>query len=77
MTPIRFPGVNVMLAKDQPQYQPLPAYISTDGRALTLWKLTWKERIRILFGSPLWISQLTCNQPFQPILPEVDEGTKR
>lgn len=77
MTPTRFPGCNVTLGADQPQYRPLPAYRSADGRVLTCWRLTLRERIRILLGYKLWITQLTFGEGFQPVLPEIDNGRPR
>jgi len=73
MKPIEFKGFNKILAKDQPQYQPLPVLWEADGRVTSCWKLSLKERLKVLFGGKLWLSQLTFNQKLQPQLPLVDD----
>ena len=47
----------VEIAKDQPQYQTLPALVYTDGKVLTEWTLTEAERVAIARGENirLWI----------------------
>lgn len=72
MKPIEFPGYNIIIAKDQPQYQPLPAIRLPDGEVITCWELT-KEEIEIIKTTgKLYLKQLTFNKPLQPILPMVE-----
>jgi hypothetical protein len=61
----------VEFAKDQPQYQTLPALIYRDGVVMTEWVLTEDERLAILSGENirLWIS--TFGKPLQPVHLEV------
>lgn len=69
-----FPGRNVVIAKDQPEYMPLPAYrIPGDeyGRIVCCWKLSWRERLRLLWSGKVWHTIMTFNQPLQPQLLEV------
>lgn len=50
MKPVEFPGVNVVFAKDQPEYMPLPAMkIPNDpqGLIITKWQLSPEELERI------------------------------
>lgn len=64
------PGINlpeVVFAKDQPEYIPLPAFKTGDGMVITRWSLTWRERIRVLFSGSIWLSVLTFNGPLQPV----------
>ncbi len=71
MTPIDFPGRNVIFAKDQPQYMPLPAHVNrgNDERRLTCcWRLTWRERLAALVRGHIWQQVLTFGQPLQPQL---------
>lgn len=63
----------VVFAEDQPQYRPLPAIKSADGRVTTKWKLTWAERFTVLFGGHLWLQVLTFNRPLQPVKLSVHE----
>lgn len=74
MTPIEFPGHNIVFAKDQPEYQPLPAMIMPDGQVITCWELTKEEIEQISSTGKLYLSQLTFNQPLQPILPMAELG---
>jgi hypothetical protein len=73
---ISFPKVTVVIAKDQPEYTPLPAYRypnDPQGRIVCCWKLSWKERFKIFFGGLIWHQILTFNQPLQPQLLTVDK----
>ena len=69
MTPV-VPGCTtpeVVYAKDQPEYIPLPSHRTDDGTVITRWKLSIRERIRLLIGGSLWLSVLTFNHPLQPV----------
>lgn len=55
----------VTFAKDQDEFQPLPALVYPDGTVLTEWRFTEEERAQIARGENLrlWIAkpkQLTC-----------------
>ena len=67
MKPIEFEQSNVVFAKDQPEYLPLPAHRSEDGCVSTCWQLTWRERLKVLIGGRLFLSLLTFNNPLQPL----------
>lgn len=73
MKPAGFPEQNTVFAKDQPQYLPLPAYKSEDGEVVTCWKITFGERLKLLFTGRLWWSVLTFNHPLQPQRPGVSK----
>lgn len=68
MQPIEFPEHNVVFAKDQPEYKPLPAFRndSPQGEVISCWKLSFTERLRILFTGNLWVSLMTFNKPLTP-----------
>jgi len=68
MKPIEFPEHNVVFAKDQPEYQPLPAYRdpSPEGQVISCWKLSFRERLRILFTGKLWVSLMMFGRPLTP-----------
>ncbi len=74
MKPIPFKESNVTYGKNQPEYLPLPAYHDHEqgGRIFHCWKLTLRERVKVLFTGRLWINVLTFNRPPQPIKPMVD-----
>ena len=48
MKPIEFPEQNCVYAKDQPEYLPLPVHKTEDGMVVSCWRLTWRERLRVL-----------------------------
>jgi hypothetical protein len=68
MTPIEFKEQNVVFAKDQPEYMPLPAFRndSPQGEVVSCWKLSLKERLKLLFTGRLWVCLLTFNKPLTP-----------
>lgn len=65
MIPIKFPEHNVVFAEDQPEYQPLPAYKDSgaNGEVITCWKLSFRERLRILFKGEMWLCLLSSANP--------------
>ena len=68
MKPKKFKEVNIEFAKDQPEYETLPAFRSSEpnGEVITCWNLTFGERLRILFKGEIWLSLLTFNKPLTP-----------
>lgn len=76
---IEFPEQTVVIAKDQPEYMPLPAYQFNDAerRIACCWKLSLWERVQLLFTGRIWHQVLTFGGPLQPQLltvqkPEMD-----
>lgn len=75
MKPIEFLGQNVIYAKDQPEYLPLPAYVDRSdptGRAVSCWKMDWRERIKVILTGRIYLQLLTFQQPLQPQIVSVD-----
>lgn len=74
MKPIKFKGHNMVLAENQKEYQPLPVCDerSKEGTKVSCWRLSFWERIKLLFTGRLFIAQFTFYQPFHPILPMLD-----
>lgn len=76
MKPIEFEEQTFVLAKDQPQYKPLPIHKQKNdelGTVTSCWKLTIKERFQLLFSGKIWLQILTFNKPLQPQLPQLDK----
>lgn len=75
MKPIEFDKQTVVIAKDQEEYQSLPAHQSGDayGTITFCWQLTWKERMKLFLTGKLWHSVLTFYKPLQPQLIFVDK----
>lgn len=61
----------IVFAKDQPQYIPLPALPVEDGLMLTRWRFTWRERLQILFFCDLYLWIRTFGKPLQPVSLEI------
>lgn len=77
MKPVRFKGWNTAYAEDQPEYLPLPGYkapASEDptGNFTSCWKLTFLERLKVLFSGRFYFSVWTFNNPLQPQRPYVE-----
>lgn len=70
---VEFAGQTVVIAKDQPEYLPMPAHRAPDGTVTCCWRLSFRERARLLFTGKLWHQVLTFNQgPLQPQLLLID-----
>ena len=73
---IEFPEQTTVKAKNQPEYNPLPAYRfvkDPQGRTVCCWILSFKERLKVLLSGKIWHQILTFNKPLQPQLLEVDK----
>jgi len=68
MKPIKFKEQNCTYAENQPEYLPLPAYRynTRDGQVVSCWKLSFRERLRLLFTGKLWVSLMMFGQPLTP-----------
>jgi uncharacterized membrane protein YagU involved in acid resistance len=76
MKPVRFPEVNVTYAEDQPQYIPLPVYKprhDSEGRVVSCWQMTWRERFSAFFGGKVWLTQLTFGRSLQPVCLDIEK----
>ena len=76
MKPIKFPQMNCIYGKDQPEYRPLFVFKTEDGQVWSCWSLTFLERIKLLFTGRMWIGCYTFNKPLQPQLPMIGNPFK-
>ena len=76
MVPVDFFGSNCTYAKDQPEYLPLPAHRTAGGWVTSCWKLTLRERIKVLFTGRVFLTVATFNKPLQPQILSVTGLTK-
>jgi hypothetical protein len=67
----------VLIAKDQPEYVPLPAIVGKNGMVISRWRMSIAERIKALFTGSIYVHVLTFNHPLQPQLLSVDAPTKK
>lgn len=66
----------IKIAEHQEEYQTLPALKLPDNSVVTRWRLTWSERLAVLFGGNIFLSIWTFGQPLQPVYLEVHEPLK-
>lgn len=68
MKPIEFAEQNVVYAKDQPEYLPLPALKKEgiEGEVISCWGLSWKERFTVLLTGKIWLSLWSFGKPLTP-----------
>lgn len=63
--------LEVVYAKDQSEYLPLPVLPIDDGsgsnRIVSRWKLSWRGRLRVLFSGSVYLWVSTFRQPLQPV----------
>ena len=63
-----FPQVNIEIAKDQPQYQTLPAHCDLRRGTMTAcFELSAEERKQVLETGKIFLTIHTANKPLQPI----------
>ena len=67
MRPTKFKEHNVIYAKNQAEYQQLPALKGEDGTVISCWKLSWKEKIKLLITGKIWLAAMTFNNSLQPV----------
>jgi hypothetical protein len=64
-------GAEVVIAKDQPQYLPLPSLRTDCGKVLVRLEFSAEDLARVLDGGSLYLCFLTFNQPMQPFMAEI------
>lgn len=73
---IEFPEQTIIIAKDQPEYKPLPAHIDPVdpcGVVTCCWKLSWRERLKLFITGKIWHQVCTFKHALQPQLLHVDK----
>lgn len=73
MKNIKFEGCNVVYGKGQPEYIPLHAQ-KAGNVSITCYKLSFKERLKVLFTGVIWLGQMNFGKPLQPQLPSVNKN---
>lgn len=68
MKAVEFKQQNIIIAKDQKPYLPLPARISKNGQYVTsCWRMDLFSRILFIFTGKIYVTQLTFGRPLQPL----------
>ena len=63
----------VKIAENQPEYNTLPAIITSNGEVISRWKLTLRERLIVLFKGNIFLCVSTFGGPVQPVDLQVTE----
>jgi len=83
LRPEKSDGTNITFAANQPEYEPLPALLveGEQGIVVFCWRMSFWQRILVLFTGRIWHSVLTFRRPLQPqllsVVPVVIEYQKR
>lgn len=75
MQPTEFPESNAVLGEGQPEYTPMPVYryVGDEGRTVSVWRLSFWERLRLIFTGRIYVQVLTFRTPIQPQLLTVEK----
>lgn len=73
MKNVKFDGCNIVYGECQPEYVPLHAQ-KVGNVTITCYRLSFKERVKLLFSGLIWFGQMNFDQPLQPQLPALDKG---
>jgi hypothetical protein len=65
-------AAEIVIAKDQPQYEPLPAIPLEGGVLLTRWELSSEDLARINVDRSVYLYIYTFGSPVQPLYMTVD-----
>jgi len=57
----------IIIAKDQPQYKPLPAIYLNSDEILTRWKIPFWQRVWLVMAGSIYLDYLTFGRPIQPM----------
>ena len=71
MKAIEFPEQTCVIAEHQDEYENVPACFTDDGQMICCWKLTRRERLRVMLTGKMWWGVLTFGKPLQPMVPWV------
>lgn len=61
-----FPQAHLFVAEDQPEFETIPAHCDDDKVMTFVWRLTWRERLSILFYGEVWHQVMTSGRGLQP-----------
>lgn len=63
----------VIYAKNQTSYKPLPVIKCQDGTVISRWKLSFREIIKIIWSRSIFLKVATFNTPLQPVNLSVEQ----
>lgn len=66
-SPVLVGCAEIVIAKDQPPYTPISAVVVDSATILTRWRLSWWERLIVLFRGDVYLYVMTFGKPLQPL----------
>lgn len=68
MKAAEFKHQNTVFGEGQSEYKPLPALRLGDRNdtIITCYRLSWKERLQVLFTGRIWMSEMNFRRPLTP-----------
>lgn len=75
MKPVYFKEHNMVYAKDQAPYLPLPVFKHQDSWycCSSCWGMTFMERLKVLFTGKIWVTMPTFGKPLTPVKLQADK----
>lgn len=67
----KFP--EVVIAENQDEYGNLPAVFLDNGVIVTRWRLSFRERLKVLFAGNIYLWMWTFGNPVTPVLIEIEK----
>lgn len=86
MTPIKFPEANIVIGKNQKEYESLPAWVDKTpipddaivgfnrGDVVSCWQLSPEEIEKVRETGCIWVNMLTFGLPVHPLFLTVDKN---
>ena len=67
-------AIEIVIAKDQPEYIPLPAVrlLNPEGDLITRWELSDAEIERVIESRSIYLTMMTFNRAVTPVMLSVD-----
>lgn len=65
MEPVKFREHTIAYAENMPKSQPFPCIrLKDNGQVTSCWRLSIKERLKLLFTGRIWCSELMFDSPY-------------
>lgn len=72
-SPVLAGCAEIVIAENQPPYDPIRAVVVDPATILTRWKLSWRERLVVLFSGNVYLYVMTFGKPLQPLAMQAEK----
>ena len=77
MKPVDFSGSNFTFSRFASEYdEPTPMRMVEDT-AFICFKMTWREKLKVLFTGKIWVEYQRVKRPINGVLPSVNNPIKK